>query len=990
MDIVEKDDDKSKHIRANLFFRMRDLTHRSNNDSRLLVATMHTEVFPTSCLRGKCRVKHRDLIGNGTPPDLATWKRRDDHFYFYQLFDRYIHRFFDVVPTWKIKNAPEEVLETLRERYSFIVAELSVSADLCDALRGCAICRQWASSSESVRCDTCRKFFHMHCLSPPLLSKPAKGYSWTCAPCAKKHDDIVDEQGVGGGGLDSDLSTAVRGPRSKNSSTRRTNKAHLFGDVLEPEHEKVLLTAMDREGLRCYQGWPYRYFGEHSNAMDVLDSHDSIYPRAVTRIGPKYQVTVPSWEESSLSMDTTQADIPMDGASSSKEAKRITPRLKRRGITSKRKREDEKQSTAVEDEDMALDTDKTERGDDGNVDVICIPPPDQDWEKVDQYLANVQAPHLHIPRYAYPFYNRALSLLCAMNFDYHKAAEAFARTRDSDVKYFPLTPKEVQILEKTIMEQSGDLSSLKPALPNRTPSEIIQGVYEWKLKRLGERWRGKENTKVTLRGPRIRKSDQKTELSPSRSVLSLKELAVMQEQKPSVKLVCSFCSTNTSPFWYRGFINWTGRVLCVYCGQYWRKYAAETASAYITDVKRQAALDRGSEEAGLGLIVPKVGASSADLPALPPSDLPSLAPVTAEGGKCVVCRRMEPRKLLKSCVECGMAGHQGCIGIDENAMEKNAWLCDLCMNDKELNASILPFCVLCGETPTDRVTSVSRRRKNGTQEVDPKTFTALDVYKPTECNNWAHLLCSTWIPEILYANSSAMQPVEGAGSLPVARLEARCSLCDEVKGACVSCAEPTCRTQFHVSCAYLAQPHCALGFEIFPVKTSRRDSVHTLKFKSESGHMVAQIWCKEHLHVAKTKKTYDLFEMDSKLKLTALQAYALTHKQVPSTSHRNMALIESTHALLRRAKKLDAIIQVCGGAGGYVENGHLIPMKGKESEMPMEQDDKDALVPTEDKPVTCIQCHTDWSPIWWPLPSTKDVCCNICRSTLCQTDIAIE
>lgn len=44
------------------------------------------------------------------------------------------------------------------------------------------------SSTESVRCDTCKKFFHMHCLSPPLASKPAKGYSWTCAPCSRRHE----------------------------------------------------------------------------------------------------------------------------------------------------------------------------------------------------------------------------------------------------------------------------------------------------------------------------------------------------------------------------------------------------------------------------------------------------------------------------------------------------------------------------------------------------------------------------------------------------------------------------------------------------------------------------------------------------------------------------------------------------------------------------------------------------------------------------------
>ena len=66
--------------------------------------------------------------------------------------------------------------------------------------------------------------------------------------------------------------------------------------------------------------------------------------------------------------------------------------------------------------------------------------------------------------------------------------------------------------------------------------------------------------------------------------------------------------------------------------------------------------------------------------------------------------------------------------------------------------------------------------------------------------------------------------------------------------------------------------------------------------------------------------------MDPKLKLTAMQAYAKTHKQVASGSNRNMSLVESTHALLRRAKRLDVIQQACGGAGGYIRDGSFVSM----------------------------------------------------------------
>jgi hypothetical protein len=104
---------------------------------------MHCDLLALDNVRGLCEVRHRELIGEA--PEVGAWKKRDDHFYYHQFFDRYAHRFYDVVPTWKLQNAPAEVLSLLRKRYSFVLAEPGVSADLCDALRGCVICHQWAS-----------------------------------------------------------------------------------------------------------------------------------------------------------------------------------------------------------------------------------------------------------------------------------------------------------------------------------------------------------------------------------------------------------------------------------------------------------------------------------------------------------------------------------------------------------------------------------------------------------------------------------------------------------------------------------------------------------------------------------------------------------------------------------------------------------------------------------------------------------------------------
>lgn len=590
---------------------------------------------------------------------------------------------------------------------------------------------------------------------------------------------------------------------------------------------------------------------------------------------------------------------------------------------------------------------------------------------MDSYLEQVKAPKSTLERYSYSFKNRALSLLCAQGFDYETASRLFAQSRDPDFSYYSMPVKEMQIIEQTIIKKSGEMRHLKCALPHRSRAEIIQGVYQWKMRKLGERWSGKEKEKITLRGIRNDSREQDRESSPTDSIFSDQDLEDGQDQKKPAKLSCAFCSTTTSPFWYKNLINAPGHVLCVYCGQYWRKYAAETATAFITDAKRNAAMEQGSEQYGLGVLVPNASPSSAQSKSRPSA---SPAPfVPAEGGKCIMCRRWDPKKLLRSCAQCGMTGHQGCLAFADDALEQPHWLCDTCANDEEPSASLLPCCMLCGETPTKRITTTALHNRKSSFN-DPDILNALDVYKPTECNNWVHLLCAMWTPDVMFADSTTMKPVEGVGSLPLSRYEVPCSICGEVKGVCVKCAEPTCRTQFHVSCAFLSHPACMLGFEIFPVKTSRRDSVNTLTFKSETGHMCAQIWCHEHIGVAKTKKTYEFFEMDPKLKMNAMQAYARTHKQVLITTSRSASLVESTHALLRRAKKLDALLSA---SSRQVDHGAIIKLQ--DDTMELEDDKTIAQEMIDTKPHVCTKCHSDWSPLWWPVNENSAYYCTMCH-----------
>ncbi|KAI5475580.1 PHD finger and BAH domain protein (Snt2) [Pseudohyphozyma bogoriensis] len=250
-------------LRVAYYLRPRDITNRYVADYRLVVATMHTDVVPAEFVRGVCTVKHKESV-----KDMDAYRKGKDRFYWTQLYDRYLRRYFDAIPTDKIQNAPPEVVAHLVANFDHILCEVGMGPELCDAQRGCTTCHKWAANPESITCAHCRHIFHLRCLDPPLSQKPKSGYSWVCAPCSKAHEEEVEEF----------MEKGVR----KGKDAEGKGKA----EVQEEESNKI----------RSYHGWPFRYFGMHTDAASVLDPHDSLYPRASTRLGNKFQTTVPAWD----------------------------------------------------------------------------------------------------------------------------------------------------------------------------------------------------------------------------------------------------------------------------------------------------------------------------------------------------------------------------------------------------------------------------------------------------------------------------------------------------------------------------------------------------------------------------------------------------------------------------------------------------------------------------------------------------------------------
>jgi hypothetical protein len=80
----------------------------------------------------------------------------------------------------------------------------------------------WARP-ETVRCDRCRSYFHMHCVSPPLAAKPTRGYGWTCAPCSRAYEEALNKNNnnkLKGAGVNGGAVGGTSGHRSSISTQR--------------------------------------------------------------------------------------------------------------------------------------------------------------------------------------------------------------------------------------------------------------------------------------------------------------------------------------------------------------------------------------------------------------------------------------------------------------------------------------------------------------------------------------------------------------------------------------------------------------------------------------------------------------------------------------------------------------------------------------------------------------------------------------------------
>ena len=1057
-------------VRVNWFYRPKDIQRRVQ-DTRVVFASMHSDVCPLTAMRGKCYIKHLAEI-----PDLEEFRKQANAFWFDKLYDRYMHRYYEVIPTSKVVNVPRHVKKVLDERWKFVLVEVGRGRDLTAAVKVCKRCSDFAANHESVDCAVCKNTYHMSCVRPPLLKKPARGFAWACAACSRAQELKME---------------ARHTPMSENEISRLAEAESFDEDEDSQPHDQMTRensTGVDEHPqptaaqLAQANLWPWRYLGIHSRPEDALDIDDRIYPRASSRLGPRHQANINVWHGK-----------PVEFIKPAEAKKRYKPL-----ISSKK---DAKAAAALENDKRPKrpkwvfdePTGFIHRGQDEPIEVkgkkentaqlIFMMPdaskfsdrgleddnrPEDYGQIVEEFLQRCDkelAPKYHLGKGNVDLKTKALEKLQEANYKVDKAWDAVQKLSiKTDLKLPDLTKEEIKRFEEGVSKYGSELHLVaRHVSPTIKEGRIVRFYYQWKKTPRGkEIWGSYEGRKSKKDSKRVEKDANGTKLMED--VADDADDSAFDDDKASRirrSFKCKFCFTTSSRVWRRapatapGTLvprdpagkgskdksNWLVSALCGKCAYLWRRYAVQYES--IEEIGKKIAVAGGraakrkvDEEmmrivleaqnfsgdtinkataqiattAGIEVPLSMIESDEAEKKKIKPESKPQLPETIVEKKvvpekpveleplspdmprvkehPCAVCHIINhPEHRILKCRDCRLHVHAPCYGLTN--FTNMAWYCDMCKNDYNTQVSTNYECVLCPikrnpqelmEPPkvshkkkTDREREKERKEREMVQEagrrwredqlaagrpVDPR-----EPLKRTAWNNWVHVNCAVWTEEIKFGDVEHLDSAEGVGFIPRERFESPCKFCNESTYPTVNCQYPGCNISFHVGCAH--QRKLVFGFDITPVKMSRRDSVSVLKLNQESGLAMPGIWCVNH-----TIPTivHTMLE-PAPSGLTALQEYVRTYKNVDST----------TTGTVRRAAQFDQDVQPSQSSRATAVNGHTTHQNGSITERNVESPDPMDITSGSAPKTTsstaregndhieksCCTCRTEHSPKWW-------------------------
>ncbi|KAG9245820.1 hypothetical protein BJ878DRAFT_331997 [Calycina marina] len=1083
--------DRIESLRMNWYYRPKDIG-RKVNDTRQVFASMHSDISPLTAIRGKCQIKHKSELGKG-----EDVQKTHDCFWYEKLYDRYIHRYYDVIPSKSVINVPANVKKALDAQWKFIVVEPLRGKELTSAVKTCKKCSQYCASNDSVDCAVCKNTYHMMCVSPPLEKKPSRGFAWACGPCSKAQERKLEAR------LDPSLSGVVDAEDDDFNddgdsplSLERPPDAAL-GDI--QANKNAASTAKPLQPST----WLFRYLGIHCKLEDVLDSDDRIYPRASSRIGSRHQAIVTPWygnpveyvepvevkkktvksasgkKTSSLTKDTIQA-LELE-----KQAKETRPKwimAKPHGYV--HRGEDLDQTDPNNTAKLMFKPPgappTAERGMD-NIE-YTVPYVSAREKLVDDYLAvaKSKASEIGLPDRSTNLIDIALDLLRAYNYDPVPALHAVTRIDKQAFKEPELSPLELKKFEEGVAKFGSEWHSIKKHVKTVSAANIVRFYYTWKKTERGRQVWGKYHGR---KGKREQKRNETSAGKLQDDVAHDQDDSAFDNNKAFQKkrrFHCKFCQTQHSRQWRRAPNTPAGATvsefpsgksgkekgdklivaLCRRCAELWRRYGIQWED--VEEVTKKLAQANGGRQSRRkiddGLIkelhasdellyalngypivpappgymaVPMMplpqpgseppkkkaksgaGVHTAFLPEMgdgvefknlpvpvpqppppqkkkvekpPPPPPPPPEPPKARILPCAICDQLESMgDELVACRECRMSVHRSCYGVIGENRSPSKWVCDTCINDKSPAVSLYYECMLCPikETKHEFVEPPKSTHKKRTEKdkererierekaqrnADYFQQRQHDLHRPanpreplkrTSENNWVHVTCAVFTPEVKFGNATALKPCEGISSIPISRHDDICKVCKQKGvGPCVSCR--TCHTPIHVECA--RQAGYFIGFDITPVKSSRKDHTTVVTINGETGTMVASIWCKDHGPPTKSA-AHQLQDHVEGTDLNALQLYVQTYKQA------DLALTGTVRKanLISQSKASRNAGPAPPSANRRISTVNTSSSRGNATQVKAEEAAKEMHAVKSNEPENiCITCNTDITPRWYP------------------------
>ena len=368
---------------------------------------------------------------------------------------------------------------------------------------------------------------------------------------------------------------------------------------------------------------------------------------------------------------------------------------------------------------------------------------------------------------------------------------------------------------------------------------------------------------------------------------------------------------------------------------------------------------------------------------------------------CAICGEMEPLGDEHFCCRhCRLTVHRNCYGISEGRSAQK-WLCDMCSNDATNQYSTNYECIMCPlryhevdimEPPktshkkkTDREREKERIEKelvtdavvkyHHKQEEQGRPLFPREPLKPTASNHWMHVVCAVWTPWIKFRDANSFDKAEGVLGIPANKFREVCKLCKLNTGVCVTCHK--CPATFHVTCAQ--SNNYPMGFDVTPVKGSRRDTVNSVTLGNESGSVEAVIYCREH---AVKTIIHPVSETVDESGTNALQLFVRNFKQADSS----LTGTVRKAAMFQQSRINAQALGLSNGHRGSVSNGShpsgavaIIPNGRSSRASPVDvtvkseevDEEGDRVVHLESSHVAevvakqCARCSTTTSPKWY-------------------------